>query len=254
MGSSDCPFNFSDVHRLIWCKSFTISGGNNNEKCVMWLTPDLRDHLVYWRNPLESGVVFGSVLTFLVAIQYVSLISVVGNLFLALVTSTVTFRLYKSVLTALNKTQDKSHPFQVGSKGAKKNPSLFYIFFIKTVKSPSRRYLDADVELPLERVLALTEDSVNFFNGIITKLKNIYLVENFLESLKFAAAMYLLTFVGRLVNMVTLLIMAWVVAFSWPRIYQDNQTKIDEALAPIKVKVEELTSKLPQLTAAKKED
>ena len=66
--------------------------------------------------------------------------------------------------------------------------------------------------------------------------------------------MYLLTFVGRLVNMVTLLIMAWVVAFSWPRIYQDNQTKIDEALAPIKVKVEELTSKLPQLTAAKKED
>jgi len=194
----------------------------------MWLTPDLRDHLVYWRNPLESGVVFGSVLTFLVAIQYVSLISVVGNLFLALVTSTVTFRLYKSVLTALNKTQDKSHPFQ--------------------------RYLDADVELPLERVLALTEDSVNFFNGIITKLKNIYLVENFLESLKFAAAMYLLTFVGRLVNMVTLLIMAWVVAFSWPRIYQDNQTKIDEALAPIKVKVEELTSKLPQLTAAKKED
>ena len=67
-------------------------------------------------------------------------------------------------------------------------------------------------------------------------------------------AMYLLTFVGRLVNMVTLLIMAWVVAFSWPRIYQDNQTKIDEALAPIKVKVEELTSKLPQLTAAKKED
>ena len=68
------------------------------------------------------------------------------------------------------------------------------------------------------------------------------------------SAMYLLTFVGRLVNMVTLLIMAWVVAFSWPRIYQDNQTKIDEALAPIKVKVEELTSKLPQLTAAKKED
>merc|ERR1711992_440526 len=175
-----------DVHRLIWCKSFKISGGNNNEKCfpcsVMWLTPDLRDHLVYWRNPLESGVVFGSVLTFLVAIQYVSLISVVGNLFLALVTSTVTFRLYKSVLTALNKTQDKSHPFQ--------------------------RYLDADVELPLERVLILTEDTVGCLNTLITKLKNIYLVENLIESLKFAAAMYLLTFVGRLVNMVTLLIMA----------------------------------------------
>merc|ERR1711992_507506 len=197
-----------DVHRLIWCKSFKISGGNNNERCVMWLTPDLRDHLAYWRNPLESGVVFGSVLTFLVAIQYVSLISVVGNLFLALVTSTVTFRLYKSVLTALNKSQDRSHPFQ--------------------------RYLDADVELPLERVIALTEETVGSLNTLITKLKNIYLVENMIESLKFAAAMYLMTFVGRLVNMVTLLIIAWVTVFAAPRIYQDNQTKIDEALAPIK--------------------
>ena len=71
-----------------------------------------------------------------VSVQTCSIL-VVGNLFLALVTSTVTFRLYKSVLTALNKTQDKSHPFQVGSKGAKK--TLFYIFFfIKTVMSPSR--------------------------------------------------------------------------------------------------------------------
>ena len=139
-------------------------------------------------------------------------ISVVGNLFLALVTSTVTFRLYKSVLTALNKTQDKSHPFQVGSKGAKKNKPVLHFFSSKLSchhheyvhKSlfsgwsivfnfwhfAFQRYLDADVELPLERVLALTEDSVNFLNGIITKLKNIYLVENFLESLKFAAGIY----------------------------------------------------------------
>ena len=64
--------------------------------------------------------------------------------------------------------------------------------------------------------------------------------------------MYLMTFVGRLVNFVTLLIIGWVAVFAWPRIYQDNQTKIDEALAPIKVKVEELTSKLT--TASVKKD
>ena len=79
----------------------------------MWLTPELRDHLVYWRNPVESGIIFGSVLVLLVAVKYVSLISVMGNLCLALVTSTVAFRIYKSVLTAINKSQDKSRPFQV---------------------------------------------------------------------------------------------------------------------------------------------
>ena len=84
----------------------------------MWLTPELKDHLVYWRNPVESGVVFGSVLVLLVAVKYVSLISVIGNLCLALVTSTVAFRMYKSVLSAVNKTQESGHPFQVSNLNA----------------------------------------------------------------------------------------------------------------------------------------
>lgn len=79
---------------------------------MMWLTPELIDHLVYWRNPIETGVVFGSVLVFLVAVKFVSLISVIGNLCLALLSSTVAFRIYKSVLTFVNKSDD-GHPFQV---------------------------------------------------------------------------------------------------------------------------------------------
>ena len=154
----------------------------------MWLTPEVRDHLVYWRNPLETGVVFGSVLVLLVSVKYVSLISVVGNLLLALVTSTVAFRIYKSVLTAINKSQDKSHPFQVRIH---RNAFTFGIIYTDTLMNAQctrlQRYLDADVELPLERVIALTEETVGSLNTLITKLKNIYLVENMIESLKFAA-------------------------------------------------------------------
>lgn len=79
----------------------------------MWLTPELQEHLVYWNNPLETGVVFGSVLVLMVAVKYMSLISVVANLGLALVTSTVAFRIYKSVLSAVKKTDDTGHPFKV---------------------------------------------------------------------------------------------------------------------------------------------
>ena len=151
----------------------------------MWLTPEVRDHLVYWRNPLETGVVFGSVLVLLVSVKYVSLISVVGNLLLALVTSTVAFRIYKSVLTAINKSQDKSHPFQVRIH---RNAFTFRIIYTDIHECTRlQRYLDADVELPLERVIALTEETVGSLNTLITKLKNIYLVENMIESLKFAA-------------------------------------------------------------------
>ena len=68
--------------------------------------------LVYWDNPRDSGIVCGSLLVCLLAVRYISLISVVGNLSLALVTATMSFRIYKSVLAAVNKTQE-GHPFKV---------------------------------------------------------------------------------------------------------------------------------------------
>ena len=44
--------------------------------------------------------------------RYISLISVCGNLALALVTATMSFRIYKSVLAAVNKSSE-GHPFKV---------------------------------------------------------------------------------------------------------------------------------------------
>lgn len=194
----------------------------------MWLTPELQEHLVYWNNPLESGVVFGSMLVLLVAVKYISLISVVANLGLALVTSTVAFRIYKSVLSAVKKTDDSGHPF--------------------------KKYLDIDTTLPSDKVLDLVDKLVNDLNGLLKRLKTIFLVEDCVESLKFAVAMYILTYVGRMINGLTILIVVWVTIFSAPRIYRDNQAKIDEALGPIKTKIGELTSKLKSAVPSKKEE
>merc|ERR1711944_230737 len=191
----------------------------------MWLTPELQEHLVYWNNPLETGVVFGSILVLMVAVKYMSLISVVANLGLALVTSTVAFRIYKSVLSAVKKTEDAGHPF--------------------------KKYLDIDVTLSSDKVVELTDKLVTNLNDLLKKLKTVFLVEDFVESLKFAVAMYLLTYIGRMINGLTILIVVWVSVFSAPRIYRDNQAKIDEAIGPIKIKLEELTSKLK---GAKKEE
>ena len=58
----------------------------------MWLSSDMLNSLVYWENPRDSGIAFGPVLVCLLACRYISLISVLGNLALALVTATVSFR------------------------------------------------------------------------------------------------------------------------------------------------------------------
>ena len=53
--------------------------------------------------------------------------SVVGNLSLALVTATMSFRIYKSVLAAVNKSQE-GHPFKVGHSSSSSSSSSSYTF------------------------------------------------------------------------------------------------------------------------------
>lgn len=187
--------------------------------------------MIYWENPRDSGIAFGPVLVCLLAVRYISLISVLGNLALALVTATVSFRIYKSVLAAVNKTSE-GHPF--------------------------KQFMDVDVSLPADKMNELTQTLLASVNSLLAKLKSVFLVENVLESVKFAGAMYLLTYVGALMNGLTLVILAWVGLFSLPRLYRDNQKQIDDAILPLKAKLDELQAKvqtaLPASVTGKKEE
>merc|ERR1712088_264574 len=197
----------------------------------MWLSNPRVRSLVYWDNPRDSGIICGSVLVCLLAVRYISLISVIGNLSLALVAATMSFRIYKSVLTAVNKSQD-GHPF--------------------------KQFLDVDVTLPADKISSLTDGFFSKLNNLLLKLKSILLVENVVESLKFAVAMYLLTYLGAIMNGLTILTLAWVGAFTVPRMYRDNQKQIDDAVLPLKSKLDDLQAKmqasLPASIVGKKQE
>merc|ERR1712121_380013 len=197
----------------------------------MWLSPDQMDSLLYWENPRDSGIACGSILVCLLAVRYISLISVIGNLSLALVTATMSFRIYKSVLAAVNKTQE-GHPFKA--------------------------FLELDIFIPEATLVSTMENLANRVNAVLSSLKSVILVENIVESVKFCLAMYLLSYVGALMTGLTLLTLTWTAAFSLPRLYRDNQTKIDEAILPLKTKLEEvqekLSASLPAAITGKKEE
>ena len=76
--------------------------------------------------------------------------------------------------------------------------------------------------------------------------------------LQFAVWMYLLTYVGAIMNGLTILTLAWAAAFSLPRVYRDNQKQIDDALAPLKTQLSQLMDKAKTsvggAAAAKKEE
>lgn len=67
--------------------------------------------LIYWRDVKKTGVVFGGVMMILISLAYLSLISVVAYTSLTVLSGTITFRIYKNIMQAVQKSQD-GHPFK----------------------------------------------------------------------------------------------------------------------------------------------
>ncbi|CAL8111318.1 unnamed protein product [Orchesella dallaii] len=173
--------------------------------------------LVYWRDPKKSGVVFGSIFVVLLALTLLSLISVVAYTSLAVLSGTFAFRVYKSVLQAVQKTQD-GHPF--------------------------KQYLDLDVAIPSEKAQELSNAIITYFNTAVVQLRRLFLVEDLVDSAKFGVVLYLLTYIGGWFNGLTLLILGFVALFSLPKVYETNKTVIDQYIELINSKISEVNAKV----------
>lgn len=67
--------------------------------------------LVYWRDVKTTGVVFGASLLLLLSLMACSIVSVISYIGLALLSVTISFRIYKGILQAVQKS-DEGHPFK----------------------------------------------------------------------------------------------------------------------------------------------
>merc|ERR1712137_1351428 len=173
--------------------------------------------LIYWRDSRKSGIVLGSVLAILLSLSIVSVVSVVSYASLSVLAITLSFRLYKNILQAVQKTSD-GHPF--------------------------KEYLEVDVTLPAEKVQEIADLSAARLNATLLELRRLFLVEDLVDSFKFGLALWALTYVGSWFNGITLVILAVVGVFSLPKVYETHQEKIDQNLEVIRVKVNEVVEKV----------
>lgn len=198
--------------RSLMCVMFCPNTWFNPEK----LNPKV-EGLIYWRDPKKSGPVFGGVLVILLALTYFSLISVVAYLSLLGLTGTISFRIYKNVVQAVQKTGN-GHPF--------------------------KEFLEFDLTLPPEKVKELSEVGVAHVNAGLAELRRLFLVEDLIDSIKFGVFMWTLTYLGAWFNGMTLVILAWVALFTLPKVYETNKTQIDANLEIVKAKLADLTAKV----------
>ncbi|XP_054827504.1 reticulon-1 isoform X1 [Eublepharis macularius] len=173
--------------------------------------------LLYWRDIKQTGIMFGSILLLLFSLTQFSVVSVIAYLALAALSATISFRIYKSVLQAVQKT-DEGHPF--------------------------KNYLEMEMSLSQEQIQKYTDCLQLYVNNTVKELRRLFLVQDLVDSLKFAVLMWLLTYVGALFNGLTLLIMAVVSMFTLPVVYDKYQAQIDQYLGLVRTHMNTVVAKI----------
>ncbi|KAJ7345296.1 hypothetical protein JRQ81_001246 [Phrynocephalus forsythii] len=173
--------------------------------------------LLYWRDIKQTGIMFGSILLLLFSLTQFSIVSVVAYLALAALSATISFRIYKSVLQAVQKT-DEGHPF--------------------------KSYLEMEMSLSQDQIEKYTDCLQLYVNSTVKELRRLFLVQDLVDSLKFAVLMWLLTYVGALFNGLTLLIMAVVSMFTLPVVYDKYQAQIDQYLGLVRTHINTVVAKV----------
>ncbi|XP_074531188.1 reticulon-4b isoform X4 [Halichoeres trimaculatus] len=173
--------------------------------------------LLYWRDVKTTGVVFGAALLLLLSLTVCSIVSVCSYIGLALLSVTICFRIYKGILQAIQKS-DEGHPF--------------------------KQFLDQEVALSEDMVHKYSDMVLAKLNKTIGDLRRLFLVEDLVDSIKFAVFMWILTYVGALFNGLTLIILALIGAFVCPIVYEKHQTQIDHYLALVNNQVKDVIGKI----------
>merc|ERR1712203_1051110 len=188
--------------------------------------------LTRWKDPVLSGLVAGSGLLFLAAISCYSLIAVAAYFGLSLVLLGLGSKLYVHLMGLLK----------------------------KPCKDPLTKVESLNLEVTEEQVEAVLSQTADYINMTAATTKRLLLVEDYFESAKFALAAYLATFLGALMNSLTLVAIAWLAAFTLPTVYVAKQKEVDAMMATATTHYTNLNAKLvalvpkQQTAAAAKEE
>merc|ERR1711915_282833 len=92
---------------------------------------------------------------------------------------------------------------------------------------PLHKLYDFDLNIKSDHLESFASESLESMNKILAKLKDLFLFVNFMDSLKFGVVMYLISYIGSICNLLTIVILGWISVFSIPRLYMDNRSLID---------------------------
>ncbi|CAB4015732.1 reticulon-1-A-like isoform X3 [Paramuricea clavata] len=169
--------------------------------------------LIYWRDIKKTAVVFGTILLILLFLAYHTVLSVVSFFALSLLTVSLLYRIGMTVIGAVQKTG---------------------------TGSPYKALLEKNISISPEKAREIGECIGCKVNCTIAKLTKLFLVEDFVASLKFGMFLWFLSCIGKWFSAITLLIIGTLLVFSVPRLYEDHQKQVDQFLCKVCKKTDEI--------------
>ncbi|XP_042343336.1 reticulon-2a isoform X3 [Plectropomus leopardus] len=176
--------------------------------------------LIYWKDTERTGMILTGLVVGLLSLFQLSIITVISTVSLAVMCFTISVRIYYQVLYILS-WGDGEHPF--------------------------KSYLDLDISFSGEEADLYMQKAIVMTLSAVNSLKGLFFVGNLLESIKFLALMYLVTYLGDLCNGLTLLIISVIALFSLPLFYRQRQEQVDMFIAKIQANIDNVKDTFQRL-------
>jgi len=193
--------------------------------------------MIYWEDPIQTGVVFGTVLVILTSLSYCSLLSVVAYSALTLLFVVLAVKVYSYVMVKTGKADESSDPLL--------------------------KVAELNMTVTESHITSHAQCISGSINWVATRAKGLLLMESHMDTVKLTLCLYGMTYIGAWFNALTLIILTWVGVFTLPKIYLNNQSQVDEVLAKVMAQVEEVKEKViavlpanmkPAVVVVKKEE
>jgi len=192
------------------------------QKKISEMAPKQGSDLIYWRNPIQSGIVFGVSLSVIITFMFLSSLAAVSFWLLALLIAVGLYKMYNYVMaTFVGRVQD----------------DVFESIF------------PPDVNVSERQAQALANYIRSNGTSLLKHARNIFLWDNITNSTLFGLILFVFFYIGLSMNALTFALVGLIFIFTVPKIYQVYQVPIDRTAKQVLDQINQLlakvTSKLP---------
>ncbi|XP_023033332.1 reticulon-1-A isoform X2 [Drosophila willistoni] len=148
--------------------------------------------IILWTNWRKTFLIFSLILISLVYLHVRSVITVISELGLSILTVTTLHRSYIAYMRLVKKVE---------------------------VMDPYSQYLDVDLSISLTQADILAKSIAKYFKAFFTKMQSLVVMDKLWESLEVFVGLWLLSLFGNYIQFHTLLLAAWITLFTLPKLY-----------------------------------